>query len=296
MWKRVCVLLVAGYLGMGYVSAQTALDDIDLLLPGLTISVFEERDSFSCQPEVQNVFERRCTSFLCEGESGLTPIGQGFDAVGNLYRVNMRMILTESFICGTQTIHFITRTSGDSEEVVARMLSCGLAEGGGIFDRQLMALTVDSVNGRIDLVTKNSVSFPDSITTSFAILRISGLPSLLDIIPTFQPTSETLSWITPKHPEALPAADNFQVYAGNIDDLRRDRDFTSAVPVDCSVPDVGPPAPGDYLSILDPLNPAKGKVEYAIVGVEHAGRQRFGRQNSSGILTGREPTAFSSCG
>jgi len=51
MWKRVCVLLVAGYLGTGFVSAQTALKGIDLLVPGLTVSVFEERDSLSCQPE-----------------------------------------------------------------------------------------------------------------------------------------------------------------------------------------------------------------------------------------------------
>ena len=86
------------------------------------------------------------------------------------------------------------------------------------------------------------------------------------------------------------------VYAGNIDDLRRDRDFTSAVPVDCAVPDAGSPAPGDYLSILDPLNPANGKVEYAIIGVKHQDRLRFGRQSIGGVLTGRETSAFLSCG
>jgi len=38
-----------------------------------------------------------------------------------------------------------------------------------------------------------------------------------------------------------------------------------------------------------------GKASYAVVGVEHQGRLRFGRQRMEGVLTGREPGAFRAC-
>jgi len=158
---------------------------------------------------------------------------------------------------------------------------------------------IDQINGRM-LLTIRSADF-ESMPSATCIggidelVEVSGLPTLLDIIPTFQPASETLSWITPKHPEALPAADRFMVYAGDIATLRQDRDFTRAVPVDCQVPDVGAPSPGEFLSILDPLQMEPGQASYAIVGVEHQGRLRFGRQSMGSVLSARESLSFRTC-
>ena len=41
------------------------------------------------------------------------------------------------------------------------------------------------------------------------------------------------------------------------------------MPVDCSVADTGVPTPGEFLSILDPLQVEAGQVSYVVVGVEH---------------------------
>jgi hypothetical protein len=151
-------------------------------------------------------------------------------------------------------------------------------------------LMVDAINGNIYVAVR---SYLGGTPGGYSIVQISGLPSLLDIVPTFQPAAGTLSWVTPKHPEALPAADRFQVYVGDLRDLPN---FGRAVPVACAVPDPGPPQPGDFLSILDPLpNPPAGKGRYVIIGVEHAGLRRFGRQFINGILSGRDPSAFAVC-
>ncbi|MGH9870529.1 MAG: hypothetical protein ACREAA_20525 [Candidatus Polarisedimenticolia bacterium] len=49
----------------------------------------------------------------------------------------------------------------------------------------------------------------------WGIIRISGLPTLLDIILSYQPPS-TLSFNVPVRPEGLPGADSFAVYAGDL--------------------------------------------------------------------------------
>ena len=281
MWKRVLSAVGVICVATTMAGAQSSvLDLIEFAVPGVTASGVCSMTQNECSFGVgQNaVYEQLSCNRSDADCRSFVP-----DAVGWRY-----FWANEVMNCGSTSgvdARLFRASSDQTSELILSIIGCFSTS--VTSSNEIQGIYLDAINGSALLNTR----------TMFGedVIEIRGLPTLLDIIPTFQPASETLSWVTPKHPEALPSADNFQVYAGNIDDLRRDRDFTSAVPVDCAVPDVGSPAPGDYLSILDPLNPAKGKVEYAIVGVEHGGRQRFGRQSSSGILTGREPSLFSSC-
>lgn len=170
----------------------------------------------------------------------------------------------------------------DSSELVLEISGCG----GSVSQLYATGLTVDAVNGTALLVAGGS-------TEPEELIEISGLPTLLDIIPTFQPAAGTLSWTTPKHPEALPAADRFMVFAGDVPSAGN---ISVPIPFDCNVPAAGNPQPGDYLSILDPLaDPAVGEASYVIIGVEHQMEQRFGRQQIGGVLAGRAPGTFVGC-
>ena len=92
----------------------------------------------------------------------------------------------------------------------------------------------------------------------------------------------------------LDDADRFMAFAG---DLRDVGDLRRAVAIDCDVTAGTPPQPGDFLSILDPLpTPPVGQGSFVVIGVENAGQRRFGRQMIGGVLSGRDPVAFTGCG
>ncbi len=163
---------------------------------------------------------------------------------------------------------------------------------GGTQTTQLLNLTADSTNGYLYVVVSSTA--PGFGSVHFGIVRISGLPKLLDIIPTFQPAAGTISWVTPKHPEALPAANRFMAFAG---DLRDVHDLRRAAAIDCDVTAGTPPQPSDFLSILDPLpTPPVGQGSFVVIGVENAGQRRFGRQMIGGVLSGRDQAGFTGCG
>ena len=99
----------------------------------------------------------------------------------------------------------------------------------------------DAINGTLRFrVRTQCASCSNVAPLRDKIVEISGFANLLDIIPTFQPATGTLSWNTPKHPEALPAADRFMAFAGDLRDvgdltqtcrrhrLRRDSRHTAA--------------------------------------------------------------------
>lgn len=128
----------------------------------------------------------------------------------------------------------------------------------------LGGIGIDPINGYLylDISLQNRTTSTPSSLVSF-LMRIEGLPRLLDIIPTFQPAAGTLSWVTPKHPEALPAADRFMVFGGSIDTTGT---MSVPVPLECNVPTAGNPQPGDYLSIMDTRpDPPPGEASYVII-------------------------------
>jgi hypothetical protein len=318
--------VIVGLLGTGTSSAQQFVDDQFMLLrPALSVGVFQELGAFPCATANGFVAGTGWGSFLCEkaqfdysggtvcGTEGCS--GDGFDATGAFYQIALRNATGDELNCplafggsGPARVFEIERRDGNSVEVIARVPTHrNLGACGGTrppecpFNQDYIQSTVllnmvgDAINGSLYLAVFSALSCQGaSFQYGYGIVKVGGLPTLLDIIPTFTPATGTLSWVTPKHPEALPTADRFQVFTGDLRDLP---DFGRALPIDCSVPDAGAPRPGDFLSILDPLpDPPVGRGGYVIIGVEHAGQRRFGRQNIDGVLSGRNPAAFSPCG
>lgn len=305
------VLVLASPVRATHDTRRDFLDDqFELLLPGLTISIFQGFGGWPC--DLQYDFITGWGSSIC-GEferlkaGAIAAEGMGSDALGALYQITARRITNPaSPLCPSDAesayavVFEIERRSSSGVELVARVPHCVLTtheDVAGVSSQitYLSGLHLDSINGRLYLAVRSAAL--GGAYDGYGVLMISGLPTLLDIIPTFQPATQTLGWVAPKHPEALPAADRFLVYAGDIATLHADGDFTRAVPVDCAVSDSSAPRAGDFLSILDPLpDPAPGQGSYALIGVEYAGQRRFGRQNLGGTLSGRDPSTFGGCG
>jgi len=314
----VVVLVTSGIaLGQDFVD-----DQIFLLEPGLTMEIIQDLGENPCSITAGgDVDGTGWSSFLCIPiPAVVSPVkggffGGGVDALGNLYHIKMRNTVPgegnapECFLT-SKPIHEIERRTPFGAVPIAQIpfqrtiTADGSCPGEYICPpneemwqrTQVVNLSVDAVNGHLYLAIKsfrNCEFSPTNEPINSSIIRISGLPTLLDIVPTFTPGSGSLSWITPKHPEALPAADTFQIFTGDIRDVS---DFRLAVAQDCSIPDMGSPQPGQLFSIPDPIpTPDLGQGSFLLLGVENAGQRRFGRQNIGGVLSGRDPGAFTGC-
>ena len=126
-------------------------------------------------------------------------------------------------------------------------------------------------------------------TLQRCVLR--GLPSLSDVLQTFQPPA-TLGFYVPSIPEGFPAADWFDTYYG---DLATVGDWSQAQPLQCGYPST-PPAAGDYLTVADTLpDPPPGTGRYYVTAVTHQGQRRYGRKSMNGVLSGRDPAVLPGC-
>jgi len=131
-----------------------------------------------------------------------------------------------------------------------------------------------------------------AIASESSIVEVAGLPSVFDILLSYQPPS-TLSFNVPVRPEGLPGADSFSVYHG---DVRTASNLSQATPFECTVPAGRPPVPGEHLTVADPLpDPAPGDARYYVAAVSYQGQRRAGRTSMSGVLQGRKAAALVSC-
>jgi hypothetical protein len=121
---------------------------------------------------------------------------------------------------------------------------------------------------------------------------LQGLTTTFEILQTYTPATNTLSFRVPYMPEGLAAADHFDTYYGA---LTNPIDFTQAQPLQCGYP-ASPPSVGDYLTVADPLpNPAPGSGRYYVTAVSYQGQRRYGRQRVRGVLSGRDPRLLPMC-
>jgi hypothetical protein len=277
--KRIVHALVIATLSTGVASAQASvMDRLQLVAPGLSATVV-------CETAFSNGMTQGCT---LGGGGGVQPfttyrlnadlrqMSQRFDAIGNWYDADSEFDAS----CGYSNSRFFRVRPDGTLEVLLRFRTCMNPQGGA---PGIMGVAVDNINGVAYILAD-----PPSV-----LIAVHGLPTLLDITATYQPGSGAFTWNTPKYPETLKAADRFQVFTGNIRDLPDFRRATAAI---CTAPEIGGPRPGDLISIPDPLpTPALGEGSYVIVGVEHEGIRRFGRQNINGVLSGRNPALFPVC-
>jgi hypothetical protein len=151
---------------------------------------------------------------------------------------------------------------------------------------------IDTING-IGYAFMWTQNFDEEANVSgYAFVSISGLPTLLDIILSYQPPS-TLSFNVPVRPEGLPGPDSFAVYAG---DVRTAADLSQASPLQCTVPTGRASVPGDQLTVTDTLpDPAAGAGRYYVAAVKHGEWIRAGRSSNNGVLHGRNASGLSGC-
>ena len=66
-------------------------------------------------------------------------------------------------------------------------------------------------------------------------------------------------------------------------------DWSQLQPLQCGYP-ASPPSVGNYLTVADPLpTPSPGQGYYYVTAVNYQGQTRYGRQRTSGVLSGRDP-------
>jgi len=209
-------------------------------------------------------------SLFWAGGGGGVAGGFGFDAAGNFYSLSNRY--------GNRDIYRYTRSGG--KELIARGVGANDAVG------VPLGLSVDATNGRIYL------SIVGNISGTVAIIAITGLPTLFDIIETYTPTATTLKFRVPAHPEGLPSADHFDTYWGHVSDLP---DFTQAQPMACHYP-ASPPLVGDYLTVADTSPPpGPGNANYIVTAVTNGAQRRYGRKLINGVMSGRDPALLPGC-
>jgi hypothetical protein len=216
------------------VSARaSALDTVQLLAPGLT---------------AQLICTEPCPDIVLSPSGDIVAFpglqlagGQGMDVLGAIYFRDEPTLYCTPERSATTSRMFRTRFDGTGELLVVfpgRCLETTYEQ------YSIHIMTLDSISGRAVLYVKTWIrllSTSDAIDSFAEVIEISGLPTLLDIILSYQPPS-TLSFNVPVRPEGLAGADSFSVYAGDLDTVS---DLSQAVPLQCTVPDGRPPVPGE---------------------------------------------------
>jgi len=125
-------------------------------------------------------------------------------------------------------------------------------------------------------------------------VRVSGLPTLFEVVASYVPSPPSIVWRVPPMPEAFPGpVDSFDVLAGDLADLP---DLSLAQAVACGVPTGHAPVAGEEVSVLDTLpDPVSRTGRYYVVGARRDGEQRLGRQYVGGALSGRPVAGVAGC-
>ena len=125
------------------------------------------------------------------------------------------------------------------------------------------------------------------------IAAIEGFTTTFEILQTYTPTANEISFRVPYMPEGFQFADHFDTYWG---DLTTVGDWSQAQALQCGYPATAPSV-GDYLTVDDTL-PAleSGQGRYYVTSVTYQGQTRYGRKSSGGVLTGRDPAVLPGCG
>ncbi|MGH9869713.1 MAG: hypothetical protein ACREAA_16310 [Candidatus Polarisedimenticolia bacterium] len=288
--------VVVSALLTGHAWAQGLTDHIQLLEPGLSIEVFQnEMSSFGYEEDGFSYLDPR----VQPGKAG-----HGTDASGNFYQLNLRNLPTPNgWRCQQATNSVlqqeleVERRTSSSSTIIARIARCVELGEPRFQVTGVTNLAVDSVNGMMYLAVLSLFHRCDGPECSIyepqmGTVRISGLPTLLDIILSYQPPS-TLSFNVPVRPEGLPGADSFAVYAG---DLRTVSDLSQASPLQCTVPAGRAPVPGEQLTVSDTLpDPATGSGRYYLAAVRHGAQIRAGRSSMGGVMQGRNAAVMPGC-
>jgi hypothetical protein len=280
----VAVIIIAT---LGHAAAFSLLDEVTVIDPNLTAElVWELADTKTyCQSSPPNP-DRLACRVIDPDELAI-----GIDAAGNRYSLIEAFETLGTYFdvyrrpAGTNFNHHIARITKNVEEVVGqptKIFAVGKWE-------------IDVTNGVLLLGLKgecftNTCVGDNDTVEHLAVIRITGLPALMDVIESYQPPS-LLSFNLPMHPEGLPQGDRYDVYQGNVAGLP---DFSQAQPLACDV--AAGKAVGERVEVTDTLpDPGPGETRYYLTAVSSGIDQRAGRTRLAGNLVGRAASSLPPC-
>lgn len=124
------------------------------------------------------------------------------------------------------------------------------------------------------------------------IMELSPFSTTFDLLQTYTPTNNAISFRVPYMPEGFQYADYFDTYWGDLETVG---DWSQAQPLQCGYPATAPSV-GDYLTVEDTLPTlAPGQGYYYVTAVNYQGQRRYGRQSNDVVLTGRDPGVLPMC-
>jgi hypothetical protein len=218
----------------------------------------------------------------------------GVDAIGSAYQIHF-FGPPIPFADGDGTLMRRVRPDGTTEDV-ARFYRVRCLEPSCSSDYSLFyfntPLYLDVTNGRILIFMFRSVrNASTEVDSVVGILEISGLPKLFDTLLTFEPSAQTLSTVTPAHPDGFRSADSLQVWAG---DIRTLPDWSQAQALTCNA--ATQPTPGQIVTITDTLSdPAVSQGRYYLTASVNGTDRRLGRQYVNGAFSARDPAILPVC-
>lgn len=311
--RSCCLIAACAFFGtITSASAQNfAADQFLPLIPGITASVVQEVGPDTCSSGAGADAVSFACAALALSNGDPKRAGGVLDANGALYQVRQRPTTAQEHnwpIGYSGEMFEIERRTESGIEVVVqipqvRLLchyginggECVPGCGGGNLEQltQPVHMMADPINGVLYFVVESSkVCGPVTFGSGYAVVKLSGLPTLLDIILSYQPPS-TLSFNVPVRPEGLSGADSFSVYAGDVGTAS---DLSQATPLQCTVPEGRPPVAGEHLTVPDPLpDPAVGDARYYVAAVNYQGQRRAGRTSMQGVMQGRNAAALPEC-
>lgn len=244
--------------------------------PGLTPAACE----VLCDPEQPSGACDETLSFWfgIDGAGDAYGVAPGDDVAGTYFDVYRRL-------AGTVTDEHILRITERAEPIpteVTKIFAAGRWQ-------------VDVARGEILFNLRGSCQTAlcvgqGDIKEHLALVRVTGLPSLLDVALTYEPGS-TLSFRIPALPEGLPTGDFFDLYAGAVATLP---DLSQAQVVACDV--ANGLSPGDTVVMTDTLpEPPAWEPRYYLVAVTSGAERRAGREQIDGVLQGRDATGLPWC-
>ncbi len=183
-----CALLAAAFTITTASAQEFADDQFQLLLPGLSTAVGQNVD---CATSPAPGFV--CSSEWLQPGPPAARIGAGADGLGNFYQIAITHIPSNSIQCGLPLAEAfeIERLTTSGLEVVARIPRCWRygQQDGDVQLTELYNLLVDPAQGSVYLAV---ISWTYGIRQeSFnGIIRILGLPTILDLIPAGPPGPE----------------------------------------------------------------------------------------------------------
>ena len=275
-------------LSSGSVHAWSIRDEVVAVDPDLTVElVWELIDSKTyCQSQPTNLDRLSCAIVPDPAEFwiGLDAAGNrygtinGVDAAGEYFDIYLRPT-------GTKQSQHIVRITKRKEPIFGEVTKLQVTSGWAI-DQTSGTLLVGLTGSCFSAACTAQADTTDHL----AVVRITGLPKLLDLMLTYQEPA-AIALRMPARPEALPPPDRVDLYYGSVGSLG---DLSSAVPLACDV--AGSAGPGDTVSIADSLlDPPPGEARYYVAAVSSGAERRAGRQRTTGVLQGRRASDLPAC-